>query len=315
MKFLSKLLPALLVFFISSSIRADDLSQPSEAARQHFRRGIELYEERDFNGALAEFRRAYQLGPSFRVLYNVGQAAQELHDWVEALDAFSRYLKEGKGQIPEDRRAEVEQELSKLRKRVGQLVLMSGAEGAELLVDGMYVAKTPLPGPLTLNPGRRRLELRTPQGLSLPKWIDVVGGETAVVELKAPQAPVDEEDEVGAGGPASAAPSAPSARASGSSPLWAWLATAACGVGATVTGLIAYQWSRDLHDQRDTFPVTQSALRDQQRKVELMGLMTDGLLAGTAIFAGLSLYLTLRNPEPVTGLSLGPTGISWRSVF
>ncbi len=96
---------------------------------------------------------------------------------------------------------------------------------------------------------------------------------------------------------------------------WAWLVTGLCAAGAATTGALTYRWSRDLHDQRDSYPVTQSDLRDQQRKVERMGWVTDGLLAGTAVLAGVSLFLTFRNPETGSSLSVGPTGFSWRSVF
>jgi hypothetical protein len=309
------LLIVLLALFRTSLASAAEMPEPPEEARQHFRRGIDLYEERDFNGATVEFRRAYQLAPHFRILYNLAQSAQELHDWVSALDYFTRYLKDGVGQIPEERRAAVEQEMSKLRKRVGKLMLVAHGPASEVLVDGVPVARTPVAGPLNLNLGRHRIELRTEHGTSHPHWVDCVGGETALLELSAPQASVVEE-EVEDESEASPVPApSPASRASGSTSWWAWLVTGLCAAGATTTGIIAYRWSRDLHDQRDFYPVTQAELRDQQRKVERMSWATDGLLAGTVVFAGISLFLTLRNPETGTTVSIGPTGLSLRSMF
>lgn len=300
--------------FASRGLAAEPPESPEEA-RQHFRRGIELYEERDFNGAAAEFRRAYQLGPNFRILYNLAQSAQELHDWVSALDLFTRYLKDGVGQLPEERRAEVQQEVSKLRKRVGKLVVVAHGPTAEVLVDGVAVARTPVDGSIDVNLGRRRIELRTADGLSQPQWVDIAGGETTVVELDAPQAKsaVDEDELVES--PAAPAPLTDPRLSSGSSSWWAWLATGLCAAGAATTGALTYRYSRDLNDQRNSYPTTQSDLRDQQHKVERMGWVTDGLLAGTAILAGVSLYLTFRSPKADSSLSLGPNGFSWRRVF
>ena len=312
------LLVSLLTVFQASLVFAADTTAGSpDEARQHFRRGIELYEDRDYNGAIVEFSRAYQIAPHFRILYNLAQAAQELHDWVSALEYFNRYLKDGMGQISEDRRAEVDRELSKLRKRVGRLVIVARGPTSDVIVDGVPVAKTPLVGPLNVNLGRRRIELRSAYGTSPPQWIEIAGGETAVVELVAPQAPVVEEEEKEEN-PSTTSASlvlAPVNRASGSSSWWAWLLTGFCAAGAATTGALTYRWSRDLKDQRSFYPATQSDLQDQRRKVERMGWITDGLLAGTAIFAGVSLYLTFRHPETSGGLSFGPAGLSWRSVF
>jgi hypothetical protein len=306
------LLVTLVALFRTSPVSAAEVTEPPEEARQHFRRGIDLYEERDYNGATVEFRRAYQLAPHFRILYNLAQSAQEIHDWVSALEYFTRYLKDGVGQIPEERRAEVEQELSKLRRRVGRLVLVARGPTSEVLVDGVPVARTPVAGALNVNLGRRRVELRSFHGTSARRWIEVPGGETVVVEMSAPQAPVDEEDEdLSETSPRPA----PAPRISGSSSWWAWLLTGLCAAGAATTGALTYRWSRDLQDRRSSYPATQSDLRDQQHRVERMGWVTDGLLAATAIAAIVSLTLTFRNPESDSSLSLGPSGLWWRRVF
>src|SRR5438105_150249 len=52
-------------------------ANPDEAAMR-FKRGLELYEEQDFPNALIEFRRAYELQPSYKILYNLGQVCFQL---------------------------------------------------------------------------------------------------------------------------------------------------------------------------------------------------------------------------------------------
>ena len=42
-------------------------------ARERFQRGVDLYKEGSFDAALAEFNKAYELAPNFRVLYNMAQ--------------------------------------------------------------------------------------------------------------------------------------------------------------------------------------------------------------------------------------------------
>src|SRR6478609_3372438 len=95
-----------------SAARADDTKPPNkeaiEEATKHFKRGVELFKESDFGGALAEFRRAQLLAPNFHVLYNLGQTCFELQNYPEALRAFEAYLSEGGTKVSKDRRALVE---------------------------------------------------------------------------------------------------------------------------------------------------------------------------------------------------------------
>jgi hypothetical protein len=300
-----------LVWLFSARTSPAATDESNEAARRHFHRGVELYEERDFAGAATEFGRAYQLAPHFRILYNLGQVAEEQHDWAAALGHFGRYLKDGAGQLPEERRAEVEQEIAKLRERVGRLVVVTRAEDAEILVDGVPVVRAPGTRPIVVNLGRRRIELQNAEQRSQPQWVEVAGAETAVVELNfpakfsEPPAPIETKP---------VQPAEPHA-ATGGSTWWAWMGASLCAAGAAATGTLAYRWSRDLRDRRDSFPVTQQDLQDDQRKVRHMAWLTDGLLAGTAVFTGIALFLSFHDSGPRQGVAVGPGSLWWKGTF
>ncbi|RYE85226.1 MAG: hypothetical protein EOO75_17190, partial [Myxococcales bacterium] len=81
-------------------------NEAQEEGRQRFKRGVEFFKEGDYNAALVEFRRAYEVAPSYRILYNLGQTSYELQDYAGALTAFTRYLKEGGAEVDAARRAE-----------------------------------------------------------------------------------------------------------------------------------------------------------------------------------------------------------------
>jgi Tfp pilus assembly protein PilF len=55
----------------SGAVAAPD--DAAEAAKQHFNRGVASYRDGDFDAALAEFEKAYETRPDYRVLYNLGQ--------------------------------------------------------------------------------------------------------------------------------------------------------------------------------------------------------------------------------------------------
>src|SRR5690349_17758223 len=77
---------------------------PVDEARSRFQKGVQLFHEGGYEAALAEFRKAYQLAPSYRLLYNIAQVHYELHDYVSALKSFRQYVVEGGTEIPADRR-------------------------------------------------------------------------------------------------------------------------------------------------------------------------------------------------------------------
>src|SRR5690348_12705741 len=53
------------------------------AARSHFQRGVVLYRSGAYDAALAEFSRAYDAAPNYRILYNLAQIQAQKHDYVE----------------------------------------------------------------------------------------------------------------------------------------------------------------------------------------------------------------------------------------
>ena len=91
-------------------------AEPPAAASEapaHFRRGVELYEEADFATALIEIKRAYELFPNYKVLYNIAQSHYQMQNYALALQNFERYLAEGGTSIAEERKNEVTRELER----------------------------------------------------------------------------------------------------------------------------------------------------------------------------------------------------------
>src|SRR5512145_374016 len=79
----------------------------SGKAAVRFQQAVELYHEGNFEGALAEFRKAYQLSPTYRVLYNIAQTQYALHDFVGAYKSLIQYMAEGRGEISGERLMQV----------------------------------------------------------------------------------------------------------------------------------------------------------------------------------------------------------------
>lgn len=159
----------------------------TEEARAHFETGAALFNAHNYDGALVEFQESYRLRPVPVVLFNIAQTLKLLYRYEEAIAAYEQYLAEERG-IDAARRRAVQQTIEELRAATAPITIATDLPGAEIRVDGRLVGTTPLPGPLVLAAGSRRIEA-TLDGRETSQEIDVVGGRAAELTLAIPPPP------------------------------------------------------------------------------------------------------------------------------
>ncbi len=59
----------------------------NDEARTQFEQGLALYNDYKFEQAAIAFGRAYELKPTYKLLYNLGQVENELSHYAAALEA------------------------------------------------------------------------------------------------------------------------------------------------------------------------------------------------------------------------------------
>jgi hypothetical protein len=262
-----------------------------DQAREHFRRGAELFKEGSFDAALVEFTRAYQIAPNYRVLYNIAQVQMERHDYAAAQSAFSDYLSQGDAEISPDRRSEVEDELKTLRGRVAELTVTSNVAGAELSIDGVVVGKLPLQKPLLVSSGVRHLSLQSAGFVRRDRTVSVAGGEKPTLEMLLDPLPVAKP---------TAAPNRERAerREESSSHTGVWLGVATTAVlagGAVTFGLLAQHNNDRLDKELSRYPGDAARIDSARDRVKLFAGLTDGT-AGASLVAGLiTIYAALSS--------------------
>jgi tetratricopeptide (TPR) repeat protein len=155
---------------LSSAARAAD-AQPSPAApspaapspaalaeaKHHFQQGAALYNDQNFNAALAEFLAAYRAAPAPAVLYNIGLTQKALFRYNDALESLESYLKDEPKLTPE-RRAEVRQLMSEMRALLAEVTIHALPAGASIAVDGRTIGVSPMK-PYFLAAGSHVLEV------------------------------------------------------------------------------------------------------------------------------------------------------------
>lgn len=264
-------------------------AEQKKEASQRFEKGVSFYRDGEYQAALLEFKRAYELFPNYRVLYNLGQTSRELKDHASALVAFERYLAEGEN-IDATRKRDVEKWIAELRTKVARLSLTTNVPGAEITVDDLLVGTTPLTEPILLNAGRRKVSATLSGHVPVQRYIDVAGADTAelnleLVSLVAP-APT---------GPTRVEPSAPPApkKVESSGPRWAWVGLASTGALGVATGILGVR-ALDSQSELDsllTRRTTTTELEDARSKTESFALATDIVGAITIAAAATTVVL------------------------
>jgi hypothetical protein len=111
-----------------------------DEARSHFKAGVAYLQDPEgerYEEAYAEFKKAYEVSKSPRVLGNVALCAMMLERDGEAIEAYTRYLKE----VPDVERDEQEQNTRDLE------TLVAGAAHVKVAIDPRAGARS---GPLTV---------------------------------------------------------------------------------------------------------------------------------------------------------------------
>lgn len=295
-------------------------AQGNDEALSRFERGVQLYEAQNFEGALVEFTAAYKLTGNYKLLYNIGICQQQAREYVSATESFRKYLKDGAGEISPERKADVEDRLSKLSLSVSRVRIVTDAPaGTAVTVDGAPVGTIPLGEPVSVKIGTRVFSFTT-NGKTVAKTVEVISGDNKPVNLmmadsasngppvtpppQAPEKPVEKVDD---------GPSFPW-------PLWA--ITAVLGGGAAVTGILAVDQRNDFEEKQATFGVNPSELEDKRSNAQTLGIVTDVLLAATIVSAGFSTYFTIRwagsspsKSSASNGLYLTPGSVGWVRSF
>ncbi|HEY6558122.1 MAG TPA: PEGA domain-containing protein [Polyangiaceae bacterium] len=310
-------------------------ADPEVEARERFDRAVKMYDEGNYDAALVEFQRAAALRPSFKLFYNMGQVRVALNDPAAALEAYRQYLAQGSDKVPAARRAQVQEEMKRLEQRVARLSVETDVPGAEVAIDDVSIGKTPLPAPVLVNSGSRRVQVRHPNYLPQSRVLSLAGGvqERATFRLAeaAPSAAP-----VPAASPASRSDGTPATppvtlENRGSSAVWiGWVVSGALAAGAAVTGVMALSENSDLEKRRDQFVKSRDDFDSDAKRVRTLAIVSDGLGMAALAAGGVTLWLTLKSDRPEgraatastetsarrrLRVGVGPTGAVLRGSF
>lgn len=300
---------------ISGVARSDGKDAQTKEANTAFEKGKALFKAGDYAEAAEAFRKAYELRPAWKILYNIGQCAAADKRYGEAIEAFERYLAEGGDEVPKERQGSVIEEVTRLRNLVGFFEI-EAEEGSAIFIDGVERGVAPevkrLPVTATVE-HEVYVVLNGVKGEV--QRFKVTGGDTVSIDLteKETEGPapveIDTKPDEGASQAAAEPPkSEESKRPAAWTIGWIALGTGVAALaGGAVTGALAISKDKDLEkscepegcysseyeliDARDALASTSTAL-----------FISGGVIAAT----GATLLIVFRKDRGDVDVALAP---------
>ncbi|MBN2340653.1 MAG: tetratricopeptide repeat protein [Deltaproteobacteria bacterium] len=170
------------VLFLSLPLSA---GSGDAAAQTAYKEAKQLFDQEEYARAADKFREAYELKPSWKILFNIGQCEAAAKNHGLALEAFEMFLSEGGDDILNDRREQVISEVDRLRHMVGY-IKVNAPKGTEIRIDGRLRGTAPAFMAFPVAAARTHTLEGTLNGTSLESHeFRVVGAQTLTIELKA----------------------------------------------------------------------------------------------------------------------------------
>jgi hypothetical protein len=284
------------VSFVLSICSSALLENTDKQARKELKQAKKLFKKREFAEAASAFRRANEIKPSWKILFNIGQSEAAAKRHGLALQAFEAYLSQGGDDVPKNRLDTVLSEVERLRKMVGMIEIVA-PENTNITIDGLERGKAPFSGRLPVAASINHKVVGTLDGETvIDREIQVMGEQQIIVRypeilVQATATTQDVEDE----SPDSDAAISPEEQPASTMKTWGWVTVGIGGallIGGAVTGGLALSKNGELNDECD--PSCGSSYQDDVDTRDGLAMATNVLLiaGGVAAVAGV-LMLTV----------------------
>lgn len=174
---------------IFSAVAVSGSADDTILAKEKIEEGKRLIREEKYGEALAAFELSYSLRPKAWVLFNIAMCNKALHRYVDAIEAFQRFLETETD--PESQTSTLAlSALEELGRFVGKVRVVEAPVGATVYIDGEKVGIAPIIEPLALDPGRHVVRVSKDRFKSLDVEVIVASGSEVEVraDLQQPKA-------------------------------------------------------------------------------------------------------------------------------
>lgn len=171
---------------------AQDLAELKKA-RLQFQQATELERAGNWTAALQAFREVGQVRMTPQVRFHIAVCEENLGRLVAALGGYELALSDA-AQVGPDFKAEVEENVSKLRARIPKLVIDrgEGASAAAIELDGVAVGDSSVGVEVPLDPGPHAVTAKAPNRRPFESTVILKEQETTRLEVKLEEIPQEQ---------------------------------------------------------------------------------------------------------------------------
>ncbi len=274
------------------------------AARQLFGEALEAEDRGDWKGALERYERISKITVSPTLYFHLGTCHQALGNIVEAINAFELASQEAQKKRDREVAKESKAQLDKLRPKVAFLtleILPAGLDDVSISLDGMPIRAALAGTAMPINPGKRRLVVRSEtheKVVELDVDATAGGASTITADLGAKKVVAPPPPLVVVLPPPPpkviVAPPPPPDR------LPAYLVgggAVALGVGALATGLLAHsKYLTYIEQNADPARYPRAQRVELRDSGQTLALVSTALTVGAVLAGGVSIYFFTSPP-------------------
>jgi hypothetical protein len=164
-------------------------------ARRLLEQGADAYQKGDYPGAEAAFEQSFKLKPTYDTASNLGSAEAKQGKHREAAEHFAFALRN----LPTSESPDTQEKLAKLlaesKAKVVTLQLEVNAVGAEVILNGNAVGKSPIEGDVFADAGTLLVVANAPKYERFEKTENFAAGSSQTIKIELKRVPGTEEPE------------------------------------------------------------------------------------------------------------------------
>ena len=152
-------------------------------AKADYDAGKLLIGDGDFVGAEVKFRSAYDRSNDPRLLWNVAACEKNQRHYAHTLTLLRQYLAEGGALLTDADRAEAKALIDTIEAFTVKLTIAVNEAGASITVDDESVGTSPLPGPVVVDIGARKIAVKKPGYGDFSETLPIGGSAEAHIDV------------------------------------------------------------------------------------------------------------------------------------
>lgn len=173
-----------------SALEGEAVSQPvlsgeesAKLADAYFLRGKALLKDGNIKEAYKQYKASWDLKKSYDIAANLGNIEYELGMPRDAAEHLAFSVRNAAVSVTPGRLDKIKKLLDQAKALVGAVVVKVSLDGADVLVDGEVVGRSPLTDELYVDPGPRVIEARLPGHETEKQMVDCTRSSMQTVSL------------------------------------------------------------------------------------------------------------------------------------